>query len=525
MSTERRARSTILAVIIWVVILAALGGAYKFVIRPLFNKGPVGSSDQRYDRVVNIALDSFSGYCILRSPAVQDQLKSKRIKLEFQDDKADYESRMKALKSGKVQMAVFTVDSFLVNGAKLGQFPATIVVIIDETKGADAIVSYKDAVPSIRALDSPNARFVLTPNSPSEFLARTVIAQFSLPSLPEKWWIPQDGAGKVYKEFRAARKTDKYAYVLWEPYVSKALGEPGAQILIDSSKLKGYIVDVLVVERKFLGEQPQVVSQIVEAYLRAAYSYSARQDGLLQLVTDDAKAYGESALKSGEAQSIANGVEWKNTVENYAHFGLLAQAEMGGLQHIEDIIANITDVLVKTGALQADPLPGKANTVYYDRILRDLKAQDFHPGKKLDIIKGVGPEPNDLGTIREAAPLPALSEQQWSGLTPVGELRIAPILFGRGTADITLQSQRDLEDLAKRLQSFPQYYVVVTGNVRAEGDVEANRQLARERAQAAAQALSALGLHPNRVRAVAAEPSKDGSSAQSVSFVVGQVPF
>jgi ABC-type nitrate/sulfonate/bicarbonate transport system substrate-binding protein/outer membrane protein OmpA-like peptidoglycan-associated protein len=525
MSSERRARSVLLAIVIWCVILAALGVSYKFAIRPLFTHREPGTSDPRYDRVVNVALDSFSGYCILRSPAVQDQLKAKRIKLNFEDDKADYEGRMKALKSGKVQMAVFTIDSFLVNGAQLGQFPASLVLVIDETNGADAIVAYKDTVGSIRDLDSPDARFVLTPNSPSEFLARTVIAHFSLPSLPEKWRIEADGAGKVYKEFRAARKTEKYAYVMWEPYVSKALEDPGAHILIDSSKLKGYIVDVLVAERKFLNEQPQAVSQIVEAYLRAAYSYTSQQDKLLTLVSEDAKKYGEGDLKPADTQKVAGGILWKNTVENYAHFGLLPQAEMGGLQHIEDIITNIADVLVKTGALREDPLGGKANTIYYDRVLRELKTQNFHPGKKLDLIPGVGPEPGDLGTIREAAALPALTEDQWNRLAPVGELRIPPVSFGRGTADINVKSRRDLEDLVRQIRSFPQYYLVVTGNVRAEGDVEANRQLARDRAQAVAQALTALGLHPNRIRAVAAEPSQQAVAAQSVSFLVGQVPY
>jgi ABC-type nitrate/sulfonate/bicarbonate transport system substrate-binding protein len=525
LNTEHRARRVIGAVIVWCVILCALGATYKFVIRPLFAHREPGTSDPRYERAVNVALDSFSGYCILRSPAVLDQLKAKRIKLNFEDDKADYEGRMKALKSGKVQMAVFTIDSFLVSGAKLGQFPASILLVLDETTGADAIVAYKDAIGSIRDLDSPAARFVLTPNSPSEFLARTVIAQFSLPSLPEKWSIAADGASKVYQEFRSARKTDKYAYVMWEPFVSKALEEPGAHVLIDSSKLKGYIVDVLVAERKFLSEQPQVVAEIIDAYLRAVYSYTSRQDGLLQLVVEDAKAYGDSPLKKADAEKVASGIQWKTTIANYAHFGLLPQAEMGGLQHIEDIITNITGVLVKTGAVPADPMGGKPNTIYYDKVLRDLKARDFHPGKKLDIIKGVGPEPDDLGTIQEAAALPALTDEQWGRLAPVGELRIAPVSFGRGTAQINIQSQRDLDELAKRLASFPQYYVVVTGNVRAEGDVEANRQLARDRADAVAKTLVGLKLHPNRIRSIAAEPSEKGTSAQSVSFLVGTVPF
>jgi outer membrane protein OmpA-like peptidoglycan-associated protein len=525
MNTERRAGRIIVVVVVWCVIIAALGVSYRYVIQPFFEKRQPGVSDPRYDRVVNIALDSFSGYCILRSPAVQDQLKAKRIKLDFLDDKADYAARMAALKAGKVQMAVFTVDSFVLTGARLGQFPASIVLVLDETKGADAVVAYKEGVASIRALDSADARFVFTANSPSEFLARAVVAQFSLPSLPEKWSIEADGAGAVYKQFRSANRSEKRAYVLWEPYVSKALEEPGAHILIDSSKLKGYIVDVLVVERGFLSEQPDVVAQVIEAYLRAAYSYTGDPQRLLDLLAEDAQAYGESALKPDECGKIAAGVEWKDTLENYAHFGLVAQADAGGLLHVEDIVGNVTDVLVKTGALDKDPLAGKVNTVYYDRFLRDLKAQNFHPGAKLSIIKGMESDARALGRLAPQAELPILTEAQWDALAPVGQLRIEPILFGRGTADLTIQSQRELEGLVKRLQAFPQYYVVVTGNVRAEGDIEANRQLARSRSEAVAQALVRLGLHPNRIRSVAAEPSAQTAAAQSVSFVVGQAPY
>jgi len=525
MNTERRAGRVIAVVVVWCLIILGLGATYRYVIQPFFQSRQPGVSDPRYDREVDIALDSFSGYCILRSAAVQDQLKSKRIKLNFRDDKADYEGRMAALKSGKVQMAVFTVDSFILTGARLGQFPASIVLVLDETQGADAIVAYKEGVSSIRSLDSPDARFVLTPNSPSEFLARTVVAHFSLPSLPRKWSVAADGAGDVYKQFRAAPKNEKRAYVMWEPYVSKALEEPGAQILIDSSKLEGYIVDVLVAERRFLSEQPDVVAAIVEAYLRAAYSYTGDREKLLGLLAQDAKEYGESSLKPADCEKVAAGVAWKNTLENYAHFGLVSQAESGGLPHIEDIVTNVTDVLVKTEAIGTDPLPGKINTIYYDRFLRDLKAENFHPGTKLNIIKGVTPEAAGLGKLKAQADLPVLTESQWKGLVPVGELRVAPVLFGRGTAELTIQSQRDLEGLAKRLQAFPRYYLVVTGNVRAEGDAEANRRLAASRAEAVVQALIRLGMHPNRLRAVAAEPSSQAASAQSVSFLVGQAPY
>lgn len=527
MSSERKAKGLLVAVVIWCIILVALGGSYKFVIQPLLGKREVpGSSKGQYDHIVEIAHDSFSGYCILRSPAVLNQLKGERIKLAFKDDQADYEGRMKALKSGKVQMAVFTVDSFLVSGAKLGEFPASIVLVIDETQGADAVLAFKESVPDIRALDNPDVRFVMTPSSPSEFLARTVIATFSLPSLPEKWWREADGSGDVYKQFRAARKSDKRAYVMWEPYVSKALEEPGAHVLIDSSKLKGYIVDVLVVERGFLTSQPEVVQAIVDAYLRAAYSYRSQDGGIVNLVVADADEYGGGGLKKAEAEKVVAGIQWQNTQENYVRFGLLPAGDAQGVQHIEDIIANITDVLVKTDAIEEDPLAGRANSIYYDRVLANLKAEDFHPAKKLSVIAGVGPGQADLAAVRGAAALPALDDNAWGRLVPAGELRIKPIAFARGTARINIQSQRELGDLAKRLRSsLTSYYVMVTGHARNEGDLDANIRLANERAEVVAKAMTDLGVQSSRVRAVAAEPSSSNGRAQSVSFVVGQPPY
>jgi len=527
MSSERRAKGIFVAIVVWCIILFALGALYKFVIRPYFAgrlETSTGSESQ-YEHTVRVALDSFSGYCILRSPAVRDQLKTEHIKLDFVDDQADYASRMKALRAGDVDMAVFTVDSFVLNGAKQGDFPASIILVIDETKGADAIVAHQEGVKSIRDLDSPDARFVMTPDSPSEFLARIVIAHFSLPSLPEHWWIESDGAGDVYKAFRAARETDKRAYVLWEPYVSKALEEPGAHVLIDSSKLKGYIVDVLVAERRFLREHPDTAAAVVDAYLRAAFSYAGRDGALADLVAEDAKTYGAGALKAADAEKIASGIQWKNTLENYAHFGLLPQAESRGLPHLEDIIANISDVLTKTGAFEEDPLGAKASTIFYDRILRDLQAQDFHPGRKLDILDSAAVGLPGLAGVRVEAVLPALSEAQWASLVPVGELRIKPIMFGRGTARLNVQSRRELEHVVKRLRSFPQYYLVVRGHALAKGDPEANARLAEERATVTAQTLIEMGLEKDRIKAGGVEPSAGNGSAQSVSFLVGQLPF
>ncbi len=524
---ERRAKTVLVLAVVWIVIIAGLALAYRYFLKPASNKKLAGEtgSGSRYEHHITVAMDSFSGYSILRSDAFNTGLQDHGIKLSIEDDGADYVRRVKAMRDRDVQMAVFTVDSYIAAGAVIGEFPGSIVLIIDETRGADAIVTYEQGVKQVTDLNHGDARIVLTPNSPSEFLARTVIAHFNLPHLSEKWLVEADGAEAVYKKFRAADKTARQAYVLWEPYVSKALGEAGAMVLLDSSRLEGYIVDVLVAERSFLRDHPDLVKIVLESYLRAAYSCGAAPDGMTRLVMEDAEKTGGETLHRDRAARLVDGILWKNTLENYAHFGLLSADTAWGLPHIEDIILNITNVLLQTGALERDPVEGGAHTLFYDRILKELQAADFHPARKLNVMPGVGAGAYDLDAVRGATPLPALSDAQWEGLAEVGEMRTRPISFARGTARINIQSQRELAELARRLEAWPHYYLTVVGRARAVGDPEANLRLAEQRAAAVIAILREAGIHEHRIRSKALTLPGPGGEAQSVSFVVGQVPY
>ena len=82
-----------------------------------------------------------------------------------------------------------------------------------------------------------------------------------------------------------------------------------------------------------------------------------------------------------------------------------------------------------------------------------------------------------------------------------------------------------MQELARRLQSYPQFYLRVIGHARAEGDPEANRQLAQSRADAAAQYLTNAGVNANRIRTEALPSKSESGDAQAVSFVAGQVPY
>ena len=96
---------------------------------------------------------------------------------------ADYPGRMEKLRSNKYQLAVATVDSYILNGAR-ENFPGVITAVIDESFGGDAMLAWKDQFDNLDALkQATNLKVSLTPDSPSEHLAKAAAVHFDIPAL------------------------------------------------------------------------------------------------------------------------------------------------------------------------------------------------------------------------------------------------------------------------------------------------------------------------------------------------------
>lgn len=513
MSDDSKKKRLLLAACIWIGIIGMGAVGLKYFVFPSQKSKlmtETGSPSQYSAEIIG-GHDLFPGYAPLRSELMHKHLKSAGIKLIWEDDEADYVKRITKLRDGDLDIAVFTIDALIMASIEIGEWPppATTIAIIDQTKGADGIVAWKNQVSTINDLDHEDARIIVTPKSPAELIARVVVAQFSLPRLPENWMVEADGSKDVLKMLRSS-KGKRHAFALWEPELSQALAIDGVHMLLDSSKLDGLIVDVLVANRQFVADHPDRLKAVGEAYLRSAYSYG--HSGMAELIAKD------SGLNKTQAQQIVDGIKWANTMENFAYFGLVT-----GGQHIEDIIINITDVLVATGALpEQNPVRGTESTLYYDQMLAGLQADNFHPARKINLIGSMAGMAG-LDAIRTEDDLPALSDDEWNKLIGVGNIRVNRIIFGRGSSKINVSGQRILRDLTDRLESFPQYYLLVVGNSTAKGDPEANLALAQQRSDAVGKYLATLGVGINRVKAKAAPPTN--TTMSSVSFVVGQRPY
>jgi outer membrane protein OmpA-like peptidoglycan-associated protein len=505
----------VLFALVWLVILAVGVSIWKLVIQPMKQTAQQQQQQAEQEDILNqstgtsiykdqiaIAADGFSGYAVLRSPEFTNLLAQQGIRLKIEDDAADYDARLQGLADGKYAMAAFPIDALIKASAKAKLLPATVLAIIDESRGADAIVANKTKYADVNAINNAESRFVLVGDSPSETLARVVLHDFELPSVAADPFVSVASPDEILGKFRIATPTSPQLYVTWEPYVSQLLAEPNMHIVVDSSRFTGYVVDALVVSRAYLMKNQVTVEKILEAYFRALYSYS-EPEAMIQLVMADAKETG-APLTIEQAKTLVNKVQWKNTQENFAHLGL----REGKVLPLENMIERIMNVLLETKAIEADPTGGQLNKLFYDPPMAQLKTRDFHPGLSSE-------------AVAEQKELPPLSDEQWSKLVSVGTLSVPDLVFARGSSQLNDVSRSTLDALSEKLQSWPSYYLQIRGSATKQGDTNANRELAAKRAQAAQDYLTSQGISLSRMQVIASET--DGKTR--VSFELGQLPY
>lgn len=501
----------LLVCVVWLIILGLGVSFYRLWYVPSVAKQTeqaqsevleATSGNSHYKHQLTIGLDAFSGYAILRSAEFKQQLRSRGIKLELVDDGADYETRAADLASGKLHLAAFPIDALLKASHRQGSLPATIIALLDETRGADAMVAYQSKFPNVDSLNTPDTRFVLVGDSPSETLARVLMHSFQLDALSPQSLDPVAGEKELLTRYRQATPGGNEVFVTWEPVVSEILQNEQTHVLFDSSKQSGFIVDALVVSRDYLIKNQPIVRDVLESYFHAFYEYNTPTK-LSELVQQDASQNGAS-LSESQAQRLVQGIAWKNTQENLAHFGI----RNASVTHVEDMIDRIKRVLMETGSLPEDPTGGKSSRLFFEQCLQELDGSDFHPGASLE-------------SIREDETLIGLTDEQWSRLAPVGTVDVPPLIYARGTSKLTESSKVKLDSLRETLGSFPRYYLMVRGNASSRGNAQANRALAKQRADAALQYLLDKGLPAARLRAVEGEIT----GQTSVTFVLGEMPY
>lgn len=500
-----------------ILVLGTLGIlGYRFALPLLRDAEQRETSDAADTRGrISIGADNWIGYFPLCSPEMARRMRGEGYALKCEDDRADYAARMRKLADGELDFAVATVDAYLLNGAPL-DFPGTIIAVLDESKGGDAIVARRSVVADLDALKArPSTRIAFTPSSPSEHLLKSIGTHFDLPQLRERrgaWRIEADGSTDALNKLKAGEAD---VAVLWEPDVSRALADSAMVKLIGTGDTEKLIVDVLLASRRVVRDDPARVSTLLDQYFQTLRFYAEQPRRL----NDDVKAW--SGLDDAQVEAMLAGVQMASLNDNgAAWFGVSAGGGPAEQEGLFAAIQGAVKVLLAAGDFDANPLPDEDP---FRITNRQFVAQLYLAQT------GIGQSgPGDAGIERRFA---ALDDAGWQRLVPVGTLKLEPISFQRGTATLDEASRASMAAIAERLSYYPNYRLLVRGHTGLGGEPQANLELSTARAKAVVEYfINTYNVDPNRVRGLGFGSSQplareDGESDRAYGYRLPRVEF
>src|SRR3989344_1031056 len=440
------------------VVLVGIGLLALIVwhfMSPIFNDwSQKNTSDAKMSKgKITVAYDNWIGYFPLCSPEMKKQMRASGWNWQCEDDKADYPGRMQRLKNRDIQFAVATVDSYVLNGAPKG-FPGVVSIVIDESKGADAIIARKDKTANLNAVKGrADLRIAYTPGSPSHHLLKVAAIHFGVPEL-----LPPQGPRRI--ETNGSEEALK--------------------------KLLSGEADIAVLW------EPDVVKLALSTYFQVLKCYRDNPDILTREIIAETK------LPPDAVKSMLSGVAWVNLTDNAQQwFGVSYQgrsADEGLFSTIESTVR----ILRSSGDFQSNPIPDSdPNRLIRSEYVRELYIKGSNTGFTVPGHAG-SPPVNSL----EARFTP-LDGSGWKGLREVGTLKIQPITFQSGTADLSLDGKTEIDAAVEALRHYPKFRVLIKGHTGMSGDPDVNQKLSQERAESVMRYLTVtFSIDPNRLKAV-----------------------
>jgi len=466
-------------------------------------------------QTVKWAGDGYAGYAFIKSTEMRKRLARKGIVLDFNDDGGAYADRLQKLSDGEYDFIVLPISSYMQHGYKY-KYPGVITGAISESRGADAILAFKD-FPFIRVndLNDSEIKIVVTPDSPSEDLINLTITNFDLDELQgrQDWLIEAGGSEAVYRQAKADQNDPakgKHLYIMWEPDVSNAIENLGMKKIWGSDNFRNYIVDVFVFSRKYVNNREEEVREIMRTYLEIVDYYMTRKEEMFEELRS------VTGARSTMVPSFVDNIKWYNLQEN-AHL-------MFGIQGAAGPGSYADEGLVKTIYAWNDVNRLLKKEIEVDNPYEILN-KTFIEGLTAAAVTPVG------GRIENVRDFEALSREQWDKLQESGTMRVENVTFQSGIGRLDNDGEGTVDNVAQKLiHNYPDYRVLIAGHT-GYGDAEANLILSQERADIVRQQLIAVyNIDEDRILAKgfgAERPPKrkDGESERAYRLRMQRVEF
>lgn len=373
--------------------------------------------------------------------------------------------------SGVAQCAWRTSDFWAQEQPNLrnAKLDARAVMIVDNTQGADAVITRNPNVRSIE--DLAEKKVALLEFTPSHGMLIDALENSSLTarkrsSVDNVFIQAASGTAGVRSAFEAGHVD---AAVLWDPDLALALkAVPGSRVIYSTKSASNLIFDVMVCDSRVLNNpaNQNAIQAFVTGWMQGVDAAKANPDAAVEALVQTEEAFTLLAKQEGKGfiKSLFPSLIWTGLNDNARILGLA-----GDTNHYERVYRSFDRIYRELGALSNPNSP----------VINPAESFDYRYINKLLAANN---------KAKEEAAKPQFTFTQ-SGLNQAAAktaevTKPVNVSFTTGSAELSKRAQKTLDDqLAPFIENNGSAYFEVSGNTDSTGNFDANVRLSYARAQ------------------------------------------
>jgi outer membrane protein OmpA-like peptidoglycan-associated protein/ABC-type nitrate/sulfonate/bicarbonate transport system substrate-binding protein len=352
-------------------------------------------------------------------------------------------------------------------GLRGSGFDGKMVVIVDNTRGGDAVIARKGID---RVEDLANRKVALLQYTPSHWLLVNALDNSSLggrkrQSVQMVFVNAEEGTPGVRAAF-TAKQVD--AAVLWEPDLSLALkAAPDAHVVYSTAIATNLVYDGMVCDTRAIDGSFDAVQGFVSGWLQGVDAAKKDPAAATAALVATEPFFAELQSQEGAAfiHDLYGGVLWTGLDDNLRVLGMA-----DGPNHYERVYKQADQVWRAAGALADPNAPVIAPQDAFDRRFIEALAQ------KDAAAKAAAAKPEFTFSEKE--------QKEATKKTPTLTKPVS-IKFNTASAELTKRAMQQLDqEVVPVLDAMGSAYFSVEGNTDGTGSRNQNVQLSKQRAEA-----------------------------------------
>ncbi|MEE9398395.1 MAG: phosphate ABC transporter substrate-binding/OmpA family protein [Methylococcales bacterium] len=346
---------------------------------------------------------------------------------------------------------------------------AKAIMVVDNTQGADAIITNDSSINSIE--DLAGKKIALLQYTPSDGMVIDAIDNSSL-SARKKQSIQfvyinvDEGTAGVRAAFNSGQVD---AAALWDPDLSLALkATPGSKVVYSTKTATNLIYDVIVCDSRIINDpaNEEVLRSLVKGWMAGVNQARQNPDDAVDALVKTEEFFTLLAKEQGAGfiKGLFDNIVWTGLEDNIRILGLA-----GDTNHYERVYRHFDKIYRKAGALANPNSPVINPQESFDyRFINSMMAENEAAKKEA--------EKPEFTFSR--------GERDRAAVKPAALTKPVSVNFATGSFDFSKLSKRIIDtEMVPLIESNGSAYFEVSGNTDSTGSRKLNMRLSRQRAQ------------------------------------------